>query len=55
MKKLLIKPYLSNLSYVKGSIPTPYGIVTVHHTKNADGTITTEYTAPAQVSIQVQN
>lgn len=55
MKKLLIKPRLSNLEYVKGSVPTPYGVVTVHHTKNADGTVTTQYTAPAQVAIQVQN
>lgn len=53
-KKLRIKPMLGNLSYAKGSFPTPEGIVTVCHTKQPDGSVKTEYTAPDGIEIEIK-
>ena len=50
-KKLLIKPCLSTLDYVKGKFPTPYGAVTIEHTKDALGKINTVFDAPKEVEI----
>ena len=36
---------------VKGTFPTPYGIVRVSHTRKEDGSVQTEYTAPEGVEI----
>ena len=36
-RKLRIAPNLGDLSYAKGSFPTPYGVVSVSHTKEEDG------------------
>ena len=52
-KKLSIVPHLGDLSYARGTYPTPLGLVTVSHTKNADGTVRTEYTAPDGVEVVV--
>ncbi len=54
-KKLLIKPYLANLSHVKGKYPTPYGIVTVEHTRDAFGNIKTSVDAPKEIEIEIFN
>lgn len=50
-KVIRIKPNLGNLNWVKGTFPTPYGIVKITHTKLADGTVKTEYTAPEKVKV----
>ena len=50
-KKLLIKPCLADLDYVKGKYPTPYGIVTVEHKKDASGKIETFVDAPKEIGI----
>lgn len=50
-KKLRIEPHLGDLEYAKGTYPTPYGVVTISHTKLADGTVQTEIDAPAGVEI----
>ena len=50
-KKLLIKPCLSDLDYVKGKYPTPYGAVTIEHKKDALGKINTVFDAPKEVEI----
>ena len=52
-KKLLIKPCLSNLDYVKGKYPTPYGAVTIEHKKDSLGKINTVFDAPKEVEIVV--
>ena len=54
-RKLRIAPHLGDLAYVRGSFPTPYGIVSVSHIKNADGSVNTEYTAPREVEILLEN
>lgn len=50
-KKLAITPHLGDLEYARGTYPTPLGVVTVAHTKNPDGTVSTEYTAPEGVEV----
>lgn len=50
-RKLLIKPYLSNLDHVKGKYPTPYGAVEVEHTRDKSGNIKTFVHAPKEVEV----
>jgi hypothetical protein len=50
-RKLRIAPNLGDLSYAKGSFPTPYGVVSVSHTREADGHIRTEYSAPEGMEV----
>jgi hypothetical protein len=50
-KTLEVKPHLGNLEWVEGSFPTPYGVVKVKHTKQANGEIRTEINAPDEVKV----
>ncbi len=50
-KKLLIEPHLGDLEWAKGSMPTPYGVVTISHKKIENGEIETEVHAPAQIDV----
>ena len=52
-KKLLIKPCLAELDYVKGKYPTPYGEVTIEHIKDNKGNIETNVTAPEEIEIEI--
>ena len=54
MKKILIKPYLGNLSFADGTVPTPYGVLSVSHTKDDDGNTITVYEAPEEIEIIVE-
>lgn len=47
--KVIINPNLGNLEWVKGSYPTPYGIIYVEHTKKADGSIESKIKLPEGV------
>jgi len=49
-RKVRIKANLGDLAWAKGSFPTPYGEITVEHTKAGDKVIT-KYTAPSQVEV----
>ena len=49
-RKVAIKPRLGNLSFAKGTYPTPYGNISVECTNNADG-VEVKYTAPAEIEI----
>ena len=49
--KIEIKPHLGSLKYVRGSIATPLGKLTVEHTKNSDGTISTKIQSPDGIKI----
>ena len=53
-KKVKIKPYLGEMSYVKGSIPTPYGRIFIECKKNANGEIFAKYSAPKEVEILLE-
>ena len=48
--KVCISPHLPNLSFAKGTYPTPYGNIEVSYRKE-DGKIITEYTAPAEIEV----
>lgn len=49
-KKIAIKPNLGNLSFAKGTYPTPYGIISVNCTAD-NGTVSVDYSAPEEIEI----
>lgn len=50
-KKVRITPHLGNLKWVEGSFPTPMGVITIKHTKGANGKIISDIQAPDGVEI----
>lgn len=48
---LRIRPNLGDLEWAEGTYPTPYGIVSVKHTKDANGKVKSEIKAPKGVKI----
>ena len=50
-RKMRVRPELCDLTWAKGTYPTPYGKICVSAVKNADGSVTTEVEAPAEVEI----
>lgn len=50
--KISLKPNLGNLKHVKGTYPTPQGIISVEHIKRSDGTIETKISLPAGVTVE---
>lgn len=54
-KKVRISPHLGDLKWVKGTFPTPFGVLTIEHKKMPDGTIQTNFDNLEGVEIQVEN
>lgn len=50
-KEVLIEPHLGNLKWVKGTFPTPYGIISITHRKAANGKIISTINAPKEIKI----
>ncbi len=50
-RKICIKPHLCGLEWVKGTYPTPEGIIEVEHTTAPDGTVKTIVNAPKEVQV----
>lgn len=50
-RKIRIEPHLCDLTYAKGTYPTPLGTVSISHVKQADGSVHTEVKAPKGVEI----
>lgn len=50
-KEITIAPHLGDLQYAEGTFPTPYGVVKVKHTKQANGQIKSEISGPKEVKI----
>jgi len=50
-KTVEIKPNLGDLEWAKGTYPTPYGVITVKHSKKSDGSIETLIDAPNEVTV----
>lgn len=50
-KKVRITPHLGNLQWAKGTYPTPYGQIRIHHQKLADGTVKSSIEAPKGVKV----
>ncbi len=53
-EKILIKPYLGDLEWVKGSFPTPYGVLEIEHEKTPEGKIVTNYKAPDEIEVMLK-
>jgi len=50
-KVIKIEPHLGDLEWVKGTFPTPFGVVKIEHKKLADGSVKTTFDAPKEVKI----
>ena len=50
-KRFTVKPHLSTLNMVEGTVPTPYGNIYVKHTKKIDGSVDTVVKAPDGVEV----
>ncbi len=50
-RKVAVKPNLGKLNEVKGTVPTPHGIITIEHNRQADGTVKTTVDAPSGVEV----
>lgn len=50
-KKIRIQPNLGDLQWVKGTFPTPYGMIRIEHKKDRDGSILSYICAPDGVRI----
>lgn len=50
-KKVRITPHLGNLQWAKGTYPTPYGQIKVHHQKMANGTVKSSIKVPKGVKV----
>jgi len=50
-KRIKLEPHLGDLKWVKGTFPTPNGILKIEHKKKADGTIETTFKAPEGVMV----
>ena len=51
MTKIKIEPNLGDLQWAKGTFPTPYGVISVEHTKGKDGKIKTTIDAPEKIQV----
>lgn len=52
-KKIKLIPHLGDLEWVKGSFPTPFGVVEIEHKKMTDGTVKTTYSGPDDIKIEL--
>ena len=50
-KVVKIEPHLCDLDWAEGTFPTPYGIISVKHTKSNDGTVKTEFSASDEIKV----
>ena len=51
VKAVRIRPHLGELKFAEGTLPTPYGEIYVKHTKQPDGSVTSEIKAPKEVRV----
>jgi hypothetical protein len=45
-REVRIEPHLGNLDWAEGTFPTPYGIISVRHEKQADGSVKSSVKLP---------
>ncbi len=48
-REVRIEPHLGNLDWAEGTFPTPYGIISVRHEKQADGSVKSSVKLPKGV------
>ena len=49
LQEVRIEPHLGNLDWAEGTFPTPYGVISVRHEKQPDGSIKSTVTLPKGV------
>jgi len=49
---VIIEPQLGYLDWVKGTVPTPYGLIEVYHRKTPDGRVESEIELPEGITIK---
>ena len=49
-KRVRISPNLCGLEWVKGTFPTPYGVIEIEH-RNVDGKVVSTVNAPEGVEV----
>lgn len=52
-KKARVEPFLGDLDWVEGAVPTPFGPIKVRCDKQADGSLKTQVEAPEGVEIEL--
>jgi len=50
-RQVRIEPHLGDLEWVEGTFPTPYGVISVNHKKNADGTVSSDIKLPKEIKL----
>lgn len=50
-EKVTIRPNLGDLEWVKGTYPTPHGIIRVEHRRKEDGTLESQIDLPEGVTL----
>ncbi len=50
-REISITPHLGDLEYAEGTFPTPFGVLKVKHTKQANGQIKSEIDGPKEIKI----
>lgn len=46
-----LEPHLGDLAYAEGRFPTPWGVIRVHHRKQADGSVRSTVSAPDEIRL----
>jgi len=54
-KKIKISPHLGDLEWVKGTFPTPFGVLSIEHEKMPDGSIQTTCNELKGVTVEIEN
>lgn len=49
--ELSVEPHIGNLEWVEGTVPTPFGIVTVRHERSSDGKVHSTIDAPEGITV----
>jgi len=49
--KIKIEPHLCGLKFAKGTYPTPYGVISVHHKLDANGNVVSEIDVPKGIEV----
>ncbi len=50
-KQVRVEPHLGNLTWAKGTFPTPYGVISVSHTRKPDGSVASDIKLPKGVKL----
>lgn len=53
-KKVRIKPNLCDLQWVRGTYPTPFGVIEISHSREKSGLVKTNVNAPAEIEIFIE-